>query len=524
MSETDRPDLPSESAIWPLTCDHVFAALQVEDQRAFESLQSFFECRRAASGIRGHLKKLFNSGDVCHEGSSSPISRLPCMILIKIFHHGHVLEGHGSRHELVMSHVCRSWRTIMIRTPSLWTSIRIPPTQSPVLFDLYIERSQNLPLDVLLKGSFNDVLLQGRLLASMRQASAVLSCAHRMRTLKIIVSGDMAYHLLSHFRDVRMPLLRELRVSLTEPEVDHGDAPFDPPFPLLGGGAPALSVLELDCITNHFSAYPVASQLLTSLILSSSLHDHCMPWNEFYQLALALPNLASLGFRGVPVALADGSGVHINLPNLHSLKFDMREPFWGHHNFAGDMLMLLSAPSLTELSLLLECDDDGENNTDRNNASQSFVFYLHATVLYTIIIPPFPALRSLTLACRFDGARGGASKIFVAFPSVTRVIMIGSCASHLLKGWQKADQHFPGLDKQIPWIHLRELELYEPVVDWIDLLSVLELRRRDNLPLKTLRISHSRANMIDVFPLLVGLLNTYVKVETAIGEHCGLAY
>ncbi|KAH7925130.1 hypothetical protein BV22DRAFT_457558 [Leucogyrophana mollusca] len=438
MGEVDRPDLHKRGVSQLHTLSNLSAELQATEEQGREFLRRSLEHTGRASALRRRLVTLSASKDENPRGRDLPILRLPCELLIEIFNHGRVLHTGRCPYELLISHVCRRCRATIITTPSMWTNIYIPATRNPesaALFTLYIDRSQNLPLNVLLEVPDIDTPnLERYLPICTRQARAVVSCAHRLRSLKVIVLQELAHHLLSHFRDMRAPLLRELRIIMTG--YIHRQVYSLPYFPLIGGGAPVLSILELDLAAQCFSTYPVSSQYLTSLVLSSSafpFNRNSMTHHEFQGFVGALPNLSSLGLKGAPIDFPNVTNDVINIPNL-----------------------LLSTPTLQELRVFLDPDEPEDND--------EFLDFLE-----TISGSDFFQVHSLSLSLSLV-KKSDVCNIFRAFPNVTHVTLVGDCASTILKSWEMSFAHFSPGDPRGPWPQLQQLEFYEPALDWVTLI------------------------------------------------------
>ncbi|EPQ51175.1 hypothetical protein GLOTRDRAFT_96609 [Gloeophyllum trabeum ATCC 11539] len=96
----------------------------------------------------------------------SPVDGLPAELLTQIFLFGHrdddavkengmVLKS-GPDFEVLVSHVCHRWREVATRTPFLWTRLRFRLVSHLTRGQLYIERSRNQLLDILVDTATED--------------------------------------------------------------------------------------------------------------------------------------------------------------------------------------------------------------------------------------------------------------------------------------------------------------------------------------------------------------------------------
>ena len=84
-----------------------------------------------------------------------PINRLPTETLSHIFDlvctqdqdHGQVYP----RHAMKLAQVCAQWRSNMISTPLLWSTIHVSQNTQPEFITLCLERSKDVPLEIILE-------------------------------------------------------------------------------------------------------------------------------------------------------------------------------------------------------------------------------------------------------------------------------------------------------------------------------------------------------------------------------------
>lgn len=196
-----------------------------------------------------------------------------------------------------LSHVDRTWRRVVIASPSLWSSITY---QSPFGYHLnyvalqklmtYIERSGSNPLTLFLHlSSKDDEGFQILLEHSMRWKSLTLRCMH-----------SLVPFISSRLRKAPVPLLESL-CATAFPTGRNQDEDSSGPSPaslgqitcsIFSGGAPKLRFLELGNATVYYMR-PVHLETLSVLHFHSSFSDLELSPSELYSL-LTIPNLTTL--------------------------------------------------------------------------------------------------------------------------------------------------------------------------------------------------------------------------------------
>ncbi|KAI9462841.1 hypothetical protein BJY52DRAFT_115229 [Lactarius psammicola] len=273
--------------------------------------------------------------------SSRPVHQVPREALITIFG----LVGTGA--EVVpLTHTCRRWRHVALRTPKLWTSLR--DRDLTKMLPVFIERSQGAPLDVSASISSDDT---HRL---MRLTDFQVASSH-LRVFEVTISGpftDAVKETFSHFHK-SAPLLTTLSIRFDHdtrvpaPEsLEAGDA-FNR---LFGREYPMLSSLSLKSLRPWTSPL---SETLTTLTLASLF----LSANDLYPCLRAVPNLKFLALLNVISTLSDdyvGISDPISLDRLDTLY--IHQPGGPFKHF-GHLITHLQFPRLDLACILMgECD------------------------------------------------------------------------------------------------------------------------------------------------------------------------
>jgi hypothetical protein len=240
------------------------------------------------------------------------VHHVPREVLTKIF----ALVGTGAV-VVPLTHACRRWRHIALRTPKLWTSLSDRDLTN--ILPLFIERSQRAPLDVSVSISSDDTHRLERL-TDLQVASS------HLRSFEVKIAGsftDAVKNAFSHFHKPA-PLLTTLSIRF-----DH-DVKVPPPESLEAGDAfsrlfgrehPMLSSLSLKSLRPWT---PPLSETLTTLTLASLF----LSANDLYPCLEAVPNLRFLALLNVMTALRrlcgyPGSNI------LGPAGYSVHTPAWG---------------------------------------------------------------------------------------------------------------------------------------------------------------------------------------------------
>ena len=227
--------------------------------------------------------------------------------------------------QILISHVCRLWRNIVLDTPSLWTNISV--TNMACLpyerVAAYLERSKSLPLDICIAGGVARLPSDE---ADNLEALLALLVPHLSRWASIHVTVRRYDYMHAFIKVVSGPSvppatqLEDLRLICKSKSrsaaILEGDFLFDPT--LFGGSAPLLRTLVLHAVYINWSQAWVQSapnlQTLhlahherdlrpTSAILLGAPNLRILKieesglWDETEEPLLHLPNLLELEFR-----------------------------------------------------------------------------------------------------------------------------------------------------------------------------------------------------------------------------------
>ena len=270
-----------------------------------------------------------------------PVNSVPREVLSRIF----ALVGSGA--EVVpLSHVCRRWRHIALRSPKLWTSLG-DRDLTPML-PAFIERSQGTPLDI-------SVCIDSGDIHRLERLADLQSVSSHLQSFEVTISGsftDKVRDVFSRFRSPA-PLLTTLSirfdhdVKVPGPESLDGDDAFSLLFDKQN---PTLSALSLKSLRPWAA---ILSETLTTLTLASLY----MSANDLYPCLKAVPNLTSLALLNVISALSEdytGTSDPIPLDRLTTLY--IHQPGGPYKHFR-HLMSHMQIPRLGLACVLMgECD------------------------------------------------------------------------------------------------------------------------------------------------------------------------
>ena len=272
---------------------------------------------------------------------SRVVHQIPRDILARIF----VLVGTGA--EVVpLTHVCRRWRNIALRTQELWTFLRDRDLTD--MLPVFIERSQRAPLDVSVSINSDDTH-RLRLLTDLQAASS------HLRSFEVSIAGsftDAVEAAFAHFHKPA-PLLTTLSIRFDpDTKVPASESP-DAGYAfsrLFGREHPILSSLSLKSL--RLWTAPL-SDTLTSLTLASLF----LSANDLYPCLKAVPNLRFLALLNIMSTLSDdyvGPSDPISLDRLVTLY--IHQPGGLFKNFVHLMTHILFPRLDLGCILMGECD------------------------------------------------------------------------------------------------------------------------------------------------------------------------
>ncbi|KAH0832320.1 hypothetical protein J3R83DRAFT_13332 [Lanmaoa asiatica] len=222
---------------------------------------------------------------------------------------------------VVVSHVCRHWRNIAFSTPSLWTTIVVPPEARPPYepVSLLLERSKGVPIDIYIScdPDEHEVDCDATDNGAPSEAdlkflySLLIPHVHRWRTIEVSVSDYRhMYVFLSAVSDPSIsaaPQLTTLRLYHHEEkeEFDNFGRPsISKHFILFGGSAPCLTGIVLWGVHVDWDQPWIASaSKLTDLELAYHSEDVRPSWAQF---ATILRGASSLEKLSLPMSGPSG--------------------------------------------------------------------------------------------------------------------------------------------------------------------------------------------------------------------------
>jgi len=349
--------------------------------------------------------------------SPRPIDTIPTELLMIIFEEycetARSADEPLCLPELLLTQVCRYWKSIAVGLPSLWTKLAITSVIPFTIVSTYLERAQHLPLDLevdLQCDGFNSTERQ-QLLDTWK---LVHSHSSQWRSLIIQLGPDDAKTVLDSLCDLNAPLVKELEVTCTThlPETT----------PLFNGGLPSLTSLRLAGISLH--RFTTLLPQITQLHLTS---NNPIPFPIFQGLMNTMVKLQDLTLRkrvveGWPLyPLAEDT---IQLPSLQSLKVsDRRCPVFVP-------LLSISAPVMKTLTLY---------DLTAHDLPQSFQ--------EAKICDNFPSISNLTLKGKSSFVDNGSfNQLSRVFPTIDHFSLLGvdeefvresSRAMHATSVWPK---------------------------------------------------------------------------------------
>lgn len=442
--------------------------------------------REAAS-----LEKLFHSSEPTH----AHISVLPVEVLGMIFKEVVAQSGTCTpspvefnkpewpviRPELAISHVSKDWRAVSTGIPSFWTHICLYIKQSVDLVDMYLTRSQGLPLFI----SFRQHVVCG---LHPRQAYAadypritttILNHIHICRRLEIRTNVPVP-ELLDGLACSRAPLLEE--IVLHHP----GTTMRQPTFS--SSSFPMLTHLELGELISISTTMPLKN--LTSLVLAG-LPAFGLPPTTFLDILSGLPSLSSLALVDEVVDFHRSNTPNVvEMPSLRTLKLKPG-PDMSRIYLMG-LVEMIVAPNVQELVLDF-------SNLSSLREIQLFLRHLKREP------PKFLSLYHITINSPFDGF--DIANTFVhAAPNIEHLSLSRYSVDSVLM--------FLAHDaRREAFLKLRTLQFESPHFDWDVLALFLHRRKQLGRPLHGLSFKGFGGSTGETLDgLFRNLLNAYLTV------------
>ena len=285
------------------------------------------------TGIRSALEKRVLPKLRFLESTLQPINRLPKDIFVLIPRYfsseREDYDAFPTNTPLItMTHVCRSWRTVLLSTPALWTQINFSISKSKQAA-AFIDRSGEQLIDVYQFIESED--------SAKPFLTTTLHNIHRLRRMEIISTHQYLERVLKLFTK-SAPELEHLDImnhlSSTDRDMEFHDTTF-------GGRLPKLLSLSLHCLRTNFRAFHFpsltrlcfATETKTSVRDLTSFFERC-PLLEFIQICLFY----------TPQPPTPPPRQRVRLPVLKELKLD------GTASTCG-LLDHLILPKCTEMTL-----------------------------------------------------------------------------------------------------------------------------------------------------------------------------
>ncbi|KAJ8073848.1 hypothetical protein AAF712_003297 [Marasmius tenuissimus] len=286
----------------------------------------------------------------------SPIRSLPPEILSMIFAfscEANPLDVCHVPPAVTLSFVCAQWRTIVLSSPSLWSSISIDFEHWDMIPNLcvlenmtrlFLERSKKSPLTLVLRLS-EPTSCEFRASSTL---NALVDSADRWCDITLLEPWNIGPS-SPIFQGLRghLPILRSLHLNGAGPRDDH--LKFD-----FFDSCPALDSLQIQPGDDPFGPeYPTNRLVLPwEQIRSLKMRDSFAP--SAISLLSQCPNVETLG-----LSLVGGGAKYprdVALDALRSLSIEAREQ--------DDVSSILQSTTLRNLSLIEICGDIGEPTRD----------------------------------------------------------------------------------------------------------------------------------------------------------------
>ncbi|TFK74575.1 hypothetical protein BDN72DRAFT_833066 [Pluteus cervinus] len=173
----------------------------------------------------------------------------------------HKLPKHILPIEVVLSHVCSDWRSVVISSPELWANIKIFSPKSLAYLPTYLQRSGGWPLSLFLdlydaeKPSLYRNGATALISSAFLDTLAELVVPHVSRWRRFVmftIREANSRHFLAHVHGLAAPLLECVKVLVEMPaereEPATQDASSTEPLVPFSGGVPLLKRLDMESV------------------------------------------------------------------------------------------------------------------------------------------------------------------------------------------------------------------------------------------------------------------------------------
>ncbi len=301
-------------------------------------------------------------------------------------------QGRGPLVAITLSHVCRSFRDLVMDSPSLWVTFDVSQFQhlpSTKLLSVCMARSRNLPLDI--RMSFDSGAFSCRNERNRCYLSILARHSQRWRRFEAdFIETDPleSIHSLQETLNLKVPRLEHLVINSRRPRTsDSENVDIEQSSVITSWHAPKLRTL---CAFNHL---PFPSEPATELDVARIHFNFKSRWTTYLlfnglrllsslsQLTLVIHQTMPFDRQAtiVPVALKSVQTYHVELRSVRDQRLLLP-------NTLAAVLGAIHCPNARRLSLEIE------------GCSCAFVQIAVPAMLSTILGHSYPVLSDLTLS------------------------------------------------------------------------------------------------------------------------------
>lgn len=386
---------------------------------------------------------------------------------------------------LAISHVCRTWRSLAIDTPLLWSPVDVLPPWNLNRLSTILTRSKSCPisLNLIAREGFSEFLMTTT--RSKGLCDIIKSHAYHFRKISFYVDRTFV-HLL--------PPLREMLQDLTTPELIQISLRGTGQYQQLSQrnamfgarGAP----LVCDARLGHLGirSFYLSSSVTTLHLdakkarMNDSPND---PGNiylpEFLAMMTTCPFLEKLVVHGDILPCNDFQSLRTPLYVFASLtSLELYNTF----GVLNAIVTKFMAPALHHLVMLPMFTSEVVGITDRQKFEKNFI--------------PFPALKSLTII-PYDECRCVEPKFYVqasrCFPDIEQLNLDPHECDGFYDGEDELPWMFTKTEDGILWPKMRTLGLQRDCCHskyvWKHLFRAVSFRYEQGYPIKRIFANHS---------------------------------
>lgn len=274
---------------------------------------------------------------------------------------------HPSKAPLLLTQVCAEWRRMTLATPSLWSTLRIPVTDSVSVIPalrIWLDSSKPLPIDFEV-----DFSKQRTLLYTQNSYSRVL-CAHASRWRKASIQlrdGQSMGTFARLLSPGSLPMLQQiqLRPGWHEFSTDLGESDRHPNWSLIAlyNSCAALHTLSWEERNAVDALSQLSSRSIRCLRIDIDLETIIRPFNisTLERCFSQCPNLVSLeihlpGVDEESIASDGDARPPLNIPRLRELSLST-----ANFSVLASLLARIQFSCLEELYIYVDSDDDSSD-------------------------------------------------------------------------------------------------------------------------------------------------------------------